>query len=136
MKICKSILFPIFFIIVFCSCNTNTKLKQESAEQVIKTFVRNNPYTSHLGWGQQGTFEVSSITVIEPVSQFSETEAEVITNFNFRDAFAGSTLKLKFIFKKNMEKQWILTTVSGVNGVGSVISQKSPDWQNLSILAQ
>ena len=42
-----------------------------------------------------------------------------IVSFNYHDAFSDGNLILKFIFSKNMDKKWVLTSIEPVQGVGS-----------------
>jgi hypothetical protein len=124
--------------ILLFSCDKNKKLNQENAEKVIKEFVSKNGFGGNGSWGQQGSFDVNSITSIEPITQFSETEASTVVHFNYHDAFAGKNLTLKFNFMKNVDKQWVMTKIDAVEGVGSQgLSNKiQSDWQNLNLLAQ
>ena len=75
--------------------------------------------------GQTGTLNVEAIQKIDPVSQFSETQASAIVNFNFHDSFSDDNLILKFIFSKNVDKKWVLTSIESVQGVGS---EGLSDW--------
>ncbi len=133
-------LILILFIVsvsVLTSCEGNQKLNQENAEKAIKEFVSNNSFGGGGNWGQSGTFNVEAITKIEPIAQFSETQASSVVNFNYHDAYAGENLTLKFLFSKNMDKKWVLTSIEPVQGVGS---DKVDNWvrknQNINIIAQ
>jgi hypothetical protein len=133
MKILASSIVILMTTVLLCSCDTNKKLNQESAENAIKEFVTQNSFDT--GSGQGGSFSVNSITSIEPISQFSETEASSIVHFDFQDSYANDKLVLKFNFKKNMDKKWVLTTVDAVSGVGSQnMSNKIYKWQNVNII--
>jgi len=115
------------------SCETNKKLNQENAENVIKEFANQNCFNACL-W-QKGSFSANSITSIEPISQFTESEASAIAHFDFQDSYAEGNLVLKFNFKKNMDKKWVLTSVNAISGVGSQgMSDRIHRWQDLNIL--
>jgi hypothetical protein len=129
--------FLILSLIIFPSCESNKKLNQENAEKAVKEFVSNNSFGGKGSWGQSGTFNVEAITKIEPVAQFSEAQATTIVNFNYHDAFSDGNLILKFLFNKNMDKKWVLTSIEPVQGVGS---EGLGTWvrknQNINIIAQ
>lgn len=137
IKFNKYIICLLTTILLF-SCDTNKKLKQQDAEKAIKEFVSKNGFNGNGSWGQEGSFDINSIASIEPISQFSEDEASAITHFNFQDSFAGVKLILKFNFKRNVEKQWYLTKIDAVAGVGSepMSIKVGRDWQNINILVQ
>ncbi|MBL0202162.1 MAG: hypothetical protein IPP81_19000 [Chitinophagaceae bacterium] len=121
----------------FVSCDTNKKLNQVNAEKAIKEFVSNNALKGSGSWGQTGTLNVEAIQKIDPISQFSETQASAIVNFNFHDSFSDGNLILKFIFNKNVDKKWILTSIEPVQGVGSEgLSNWVRKQQNINIVAQ
>ncbi|HMC99265.1 MAG TPA: hypothetical protein VKH37_03900 [Ferruginibacter sp.] len=138
MKKIKATIFYVITIALLSSCgNGNQKLEQANAEKAIKGFVESNSFTGSGSWGQQGSFNVNSITSIEPVSQFSDAEASSIVHFNYHDAFSNGALTLKFNFKKNMDKHWIMTSVNAVSGIGSEnMGNKIRQWQNTSVMAQ
>lgn len=137
MKKFNAIIFCLLTIALLSSCDSNKKLEQADAENAIKEFVQSNSFGSGGTWGQQGSFNVNSIMSIDPIVQFTESEANSLVHFNYRDAFADSNMILKFNFKRNIDKQWVLTSVAAVNGVGStVMSEKIEKWQNINILVQ
>ena len=106
------------------------KLNQVIAEKSIKNFVYVNSFV--LG---KSTFSLNSIELIEPISQFSENEASSIVHFNFWDSYAEEKLVLKFSFKKNMDKQWVLTSVISKAGVGSqTVGDLIKKWGEINIL--
>lgn len=129
-------------LLIFCAallpaCDSNKKLDQSNSEKVIREFVQNNAFNGGGNWGQQGSFNESSITSIEPISQFSETDASQIVHFNYRDAFAGENLSIKFNFKKNIDKHWMLISVTSVAGVGSDgMANRLQKWENLNTMTQ
>jgi len=135
MKRLTNYIVILITIVLLFSCDTNKKLNQESAEKAIKEFVVQNSFGA--GTWQEGSFSVNSITSIEPISQFSETEASSIVHFNFQDSYTNGKLVLKFNFKKNMDKKWFMTSVDAVSGVGSQgMSNRIAKWQNMNILTQ
>jgi len=137
MKNFNAIIFCFLTIAMLSSCDSNKKLEQVNAEKAIKEFVQTNSFGGGGSWGQEGSFDVNSISSIEPVSQFSETEASSIVHFNYHDAFANGNVTLKFNFKRNMDKHWVLTSVDAVSGVGSQgMSNRLRQWQNTSIMTQ
>jgi len=130
----KSIVIFMTTVLLF-SCDINKKLNQESAEKAIKEFVAQNSFGA--GTWQEGSFTAESITTIEPISQFSETEASSIVHFDFQDSYANGKLVLKFNFKKNMDKKWVLTSIDAVSGVGSQgMSNRIQKWQNVNVMTQ
>lgn len=137
MKKFKAAICCLLTIALLSSCDSNKKLEQADAENAILEFVQNNSFGSGGSWGQQGSFDVNSISSIEPISQFTETEANSIVHFDYQDAFANGNLGLKFNFKRNIDKQWVLTSVDAVSGVGSQgMSDRLRKWQNINILVQ
>ena len=99
------------------SCESNKKLDRVNAEKAIKEFVSQNSFDA--GTWQNGSFGVNSIISIEPISQFTEDEASITVNFDFTDSYASEKLSLKFNFRRNIDKQWVLTSISSLKGVGS-----------------
>lgn len=119
--------------LLMISCNTNKKLDKENAEKAIKEFITQNSFEA--GTWQKGAFSVNSIISIEPISQFTEEEATITVNFDFNDSYSNEKLSLKFNFKKNIDKQWVLISINSVKGVGSqAISNLIQKWQNLNII--
>jgi len=137
MKKFNAIIFCLLTIALLSSCDSNKKLEQADAENAILEFVQTNSFGGGGSWGQQGSFDENSILSIEPISQFTETEANSVVNFNYQDAFADGKMVLKFNFKRNIDKQWVLTSVDRVSGVGSQgMSDRLQKWQNINILVQ
>ena len=135
MKNLKKIIFSTLVLLFFISCDTNKKLNQENAEKAIKEFVTQNSFEA--GTWQKGSFSANSIISIEPISQFSETEASAIVHFDFQDGYPDGKLVLKFNFKKNMDKKWVLITVDAVSGASADdIRSKIRNWQNVNIATQ
>jgi hypothetical protein len=122
-------------IALLSSCDSNKKLEQRDADNAIKKFVQTNSFDGGGSWGQQGSFDVNSISSIDPIIQFNETEASSIVHFNYQDAFSDGNMNLKFNFKRSIDKQWVLTSVDAVSGVGSQgMSNKLQKWQSLNII--
>lgn len=137
MKRFNNVTFCLLSIALLSSCDNNTKLEQANAEKAIRYFVQSNSFDGSGNWGQQGSFNENSISEIRAVSQFSETEASCIFQFNYHDAYADGNLTLKFNFKRNIDKRWILTSIDEVSGVGSQgMRDRLRQWQNLDITAQ
>lgn len=119
--------------LIMLSCDTNKKLDKVNAEKAIKEFVTQNTFDAS-AW-QKGSFSVNSIISIEPISQFTEDEASITVNFDFTDSYASEKLSLKFNFRRNIDKQWVLTSINSLKGVGSqAISNLVEKWQNLNII--
>lgn len=119
--------------LIMLSCDTNKKLDKVNAEKAIKDFVNQNTFDA--GAWQKGSFSVNSIISIEPISQFTEDEATITVNFDFTDSYASEKLSLKFNFRRNIDKQWVLTSINSLKGVGSqAISNLVEKWQNLNII--
>ena len=127
MKTLSLSLFCLLTMLFFLSCDTNKKLDQDNAVKAIKQFLSSS----------RGEVGVEAIGSIEPVSQFSVTEASSIVHFNYLNPYATGNLVLKFKFQKNMDKKWILTSLEVVEGAGL---QRIHDWvrknQNINIVAQ
>lgn len=118
--------------------SSGKKLNQEIAERTIRQFVSANNFGGGgSNWGESGSFSENSISSIEQISQFTDTEASSIVHFNFHDAFADGNLVLKFNFKKDINKNWFLTSIEAVSGVGSQgMSDRIYKWQNINIPVQ
>lgn len=118
--------------------SSGKKLNQEIAERTIRQFVSANSFGGGgSNWGESGSFSENSISSIEEISQFTETEASSIVHFNYHDAFADGNLVLKFNFKKDINKYWFLTSVEAVSGTGSQgMSDRIYKWQNINVPVQ
>jgi uncharacterized protein (TIGR02145 family) len=137
MKKFNAIIYCLLTIALLSSCDSSKKLEQANAENTIKEFVQTNYFGGGGSWGQQGSFDVNSISSFEPIFQFNEIEASSVVHFNYHDAFADGNLSLKFNFKRNIDKKWVLTSVDAISGVGSQgMSDKINNWQNINILVQ
>jgi hypothetical protein len=135
MKKTKISLVLLLTTILFISCDKNKKLYQSGAENAIKEFVEANSFEA--GTWQQGSFSVNSILSIEPVSQFTETEASTVVHFDFQDSYSNEKLVLKFKFQKDINKQWFLIGVEAVSGVGSQsVSDLIRKWSSVNVLVQ
>ena len=127
----KFYLLLLFITIVSCKSN---RLKQDNVEKAIKEFVSNN--SVNVTW-QVNPFDANSISSIEPISQFTENEANTIVHFKFKDSWTKENLVLKFNFKKDLDNKWFLTSVVEVSGVGSSAMQSLLEkWENTSLLTQ
>lgn len=119
--------------LLMISCVKSKKLDNENAIKTIKEFVVQNSFEA--GTWQNGSFSVNSIKSIEPISQFTEDEASILVNFDFNDSYSNETLSLKFIFKRDIDKQWVLTSINSIKGVGSqAVSDLIQKWQDLNII--
>lgn len=118
--------------------SSGKKLNQEIAERTIRQFVSANSFGGGgNNWGESGSFSENSISSIEEISQFTETEASSIVHFNYHDAFADGNLVLKFNFKKDINKYWFLTSIEAVSGVGSQgMSDRIYKWKTLNVPVQ
>jgi len=108
MKKFAEVLIAIIMVILFISCSSNSKLKQENAEKTLQGYAKNS-LSQYL---DEAT--IQSILSIEPVVQFSETEASTIVRLNIQPP-----LELKASFKKNIDGYWILTSVEAASFVGN-----------------
>jgi hypothetical protein len=80
---------------------------------------------------------VEAISSIEPVSQFSDTEASSIVHFKYDNAFTDGNLVVKFKFQKNIDKKWILTSLELVDGGITIgLHEWEQENQNINIVAQ
>lgn len=135
MKKFNAIIFCLLTIAILSSCDSNKKLEQADAENAIKEFVQTNSFGGGGSWGQQGSFDVNSISSIEPIIQFNETEASSVVHFNYQDAFSDGNMNLKFNFKRDIDKKWVLTSVEGISGVGSQgMSDRLRKWRNINVM--
>lgn len=127
-------------IITFFSCNSNSKLKQETAEIVIRKYMDVNKFTAQ-PWGTRIFNEVSSTTIesIGPITQPFDNEASTIVTFSFYDTeYRTDKATLKFIFKKNIDNnKWFLTSILAVKGTGSsAMKEFLVNNYEINILAQ
>ena len=135
MKKINAIIFCFLTVALLSSCDGNKKLEQADAENAIKEFVQANSFGGGGSWGQQGSFDVNSISSIEPIIQFNEAEASSVAHFNYQDAFSDGNMNLKFNFKRDIEKKWVLTSVDAISGVGSQgMSDRIRKWQNINVM--
>ena len=118
---------------LFISCNSNSKLNQANAEKAIKEFLATG----------SNYFQINSVKSIGTISQFSDNEASTSVAFDYssKNAFGNSTsgeIQLKCIFKKNVDKKWIFTSVEPItnfmdwNGYYKWIKNS----QDMNIIAQ
>ncbi|MCK9311688.1 MAG: hypothetical protein M0P26_05365, partial [Bacteroidales bacterium] len=121
MKKFNGIIYCLLSLAFFSSCDSNKKLEQTDAENAVKDFVQTNSFQSDAIWGLEGYFNVNSITLIEPIIQFTDIEAYLIVHFNYHDAYTNGNMCLRFNFKRNIDKNWILTSVDSVSEVSSQI---------------
>jgi hypothetical protein len=103
-----------FFSILFLtSCDSNKKLNQENAEKAIKEFTSTHSIGEIPGLMVVCRFTVEAIIKIEPLAQFSETEATTIVHYkcerNLDEPF-------QFVFKRNIDKHWVLTNIQVAPG--------------------
>jgi hypothetical protein len=106
--------------------DSTNNLSQENAEKVIRHLISSND-----------SINVTAITAIEPIYQFTETTAGSIVHYNYRGGPASSPVLLKCNFKKNADSQWFLNSVVGVSGIGlQEMSGWFSKWQNLHIPVQ
>lgn len=137
MKKLIGFIFSFLTFALMSSCDGNKKLEQADAEYTIKEFVQTNAFGGDGSGGQFGFFDANSITSIEPIIQFTEIEANLVVHFNYHDSFADGNMCLKFNFKKNIDKKWILTSVDAISGIGSQdMSNRLQKWQNVNRLVQ
>jgi len=135
MKKMNAIIFCLLTIVLLSTCDSNKKLEQTDAEKAIKEFVQTNSFGGGGSWGQQGSFDVNSISSIEPIIQFNELEASSAVHFNYQDAFSDGNMNLKFNFKRDIDKKWVLTSVEAISGVGSQgMSDRLQKWQNINVM--
>lgn len=121
----KYLTIGFFLILCLTSCDSNKKLNQSDAERTLKEFVKTHPSGGYDGC----QFNENSIASIEPVSQFSETEASAIVQLT-------CGLKLTFIFRKNIDNKWILMNIPrGDYSIGVTRTLIMPN-QNINMVAQ
>ena len=103
----KNLLFSLLLVIILQSCNSNKKLLQENADKAIKDFTAENIIggvrdENYLRFTTQG------IEKIDPISQFSETEASVNVTYKYESA----TKLFQYSFKKNIDNKWVITSIT------------------------
>lgn len=126
-------LLILFTTVFLLSCTSKKKLEQKSAEAAINEFVNANTFSL----GSYKAFNASSIASIEPISQFSETEATTVVRFHYRDDWTKEDLTLKFIFNKTIEDAWILNSVIPVAGIGSDrLAKRIRKWKTTYVAVQ
>jgi len=124
----------LFGLFVISSCDTNNVLKQNSVNNAIKEFV-----STHDAPGSEdykGTFDDSSIKAIEPVKQYSKTEAAAIAHLTYKNdrmSHFPIELKLVFIFRKTLDNKWVLTSFENTKDFGGLFTK---DNGHLNIRAQ
>jgi len=131
-------------LLLFASCDSKKKLSQDNAEKAIKTFASTNSADSilNVGWSGKCSFNVQSIDKIEPLTQFSDSEATSITALKCSYDSLGHpfTLYLQFMFKKDVENRWFLTKIDNVVrdrwGSGYAPSEWIAKNQNLKVPTQ
>lgn len=109
------------------------KLSQDNAEKVIRTFIPAHKATSYEE--VETCFNVQSIATVEPLSQFSETEASTVVTFK-----CARPLAFKFLFQKDVDGRWFLMNL----GVVKATCGDACGWEhglvqsnaNLKVLAQ
>lgn len=122
-------------VLFFGACGSNKKLSQDNAEKAIRFFASTNSLSPIPGtaWSGGCSFNVPSIASIEPLNQFSDTEATSIVRLKCADG----NLPLKFVFQKDIDNQWFLTKIGEVERYGGytngiVESMIAPN-QNLKV---
>lgn len=121
-------------LFLISSCDTNPILKQASVDNAIKEFV-----STHDAPGTEdykGIFDDSSIKAIEPVKQYSKTEAMAIAHLiykNERMSHFPIELKLVFVFRKTLDNKWVLTAFQNTKDFGGLYTN---DNGHLNIKAQ
>ena len=136
----------IFSLIVFMACNTNSKLEQVSIEGALREFITFNN-------ASENAVKLSILEVLntEQVSQFSENEASCIATLKAKVAnprwghaltendYKEEELKIKLIFKKNVDNNWVLTSTEKVSNdrwYNNYMNKLIEQSQNLNIVAQ
>jgi hypothetical protein len=121
-------------LFLISSCDTNDVLKQNSADNAIKEFV-----STHDAPGSEdykGAFNDSSIKAIDPVKQYSKTEAAAIAHLTYKNDRMSNfpiELKLVFIFRKTLDNKWVLTSFENTKDFGGLYTN---DNGHLNIRAQ
>lgn len=124
-------------LLMLVACNANKKLTQQNAEAAIRTVIENHTVTNS---AKEKYFNLASIVRINPVSQFSETEASAVVKFenNWLGPFA-----LRFIFQKNVDNKWILRKLEPAGPPdGDSLESSGHEYkiceanQNLNVIAQ
>jgi len=116
------------------SCDTNQVLKQESVDSAIKEFV-----SSHDAPGSEaykGVFSDSAVKSIEPVKQYSKTEAAAMAHLRYSNERISNypiDLKLRFLFRKTLDEKWMLTSFENTSDYGGLYTK---DNGHLNIRAQ
>lgn len=122
------------------ACDSNKKLSQDNAEKAIRQALPTLSGGSADIWGLNRCFNPQSIVSIQPVNQFSETEATSIVSF--KCDVETRPFGLRFVFKKNVDKKWQLSNLAcaeGFEGYGcdhSGVQIWVQHNQNLSVIAQ
>jgi len=118
-------------IVILFSCDRNSKLNQENAKKPI------NEMLSSFSDSYNGTIIIKSI---EQVNQFSENEATIIVHTEYKNPNVNWNWEFKFIYKRNMDKKWVLTAINpGVRDKrdgSSLQSDFCEQLQNLNKIVQ
>lgn len=131
---------------ILTACNTNAKLKQEGVEKAIKEFVDFNNTSDIVH-----RIRILEVLETDQISQFSENEATCIVTLKAKvvnprwgnpvteNDYKEEELKIKLIFKKDIDNNWVLTStekVSNANWYDDYLSKLIQQSQNLNIVAQ
>lgn len=122
-------------VLFFGACDSNKKLRQDNAEKAIKAFFSAHSVSPIPGTAGLCSFNAQSITSIEPLRQFSETEATSVVLLQCSKA----SLPFEFLFQKDIDNQWFLTKIGAVKGLSSnkeFVESISAPYQNLKVPAR
>jgi hypothetical protein len=124
------------FMLLLSACESNKTLSQGNAEKAIKEVAQHHRATPYpAGWStfEEGAcFNEASIANIEPVSQFADNEATANATFKCN----GMELTLKFMFQKDVNKQWFLTKLAIAKQNNAVTREIVKENSDLKVVAQ
>lgn len=93
------------------ACNSARQLRQEDVEKTVRGFASTSPFEFRGGGGC--SFTPQGIGGIQPLAQFSETEASAVVVLNC--AGGGRTMPLKAVFRRDVNGKWFLTALGDPN---------------------
>jgi hypothetical protein len=123
--------------LLLVACNANKKLTQQNAEAAIRQVIEHHTVTDS---AKEKFFNLDSIIRINPVTQFSETEASAVVKF--KDDWLGP-FALRFVFQKNIDNKWVLRSLEPAGPPdGASLEQSGHEYKicqanpNLNVVAQ
>ena len=121
-------MFIIWIIVLtITACNTNQNLKQADSEKAIKKFIENEGEINGIKY-----LTADKIISVEPVAQFTDKVASVLVHFK-NALYNLSDIILKFNFKKDVHKEWFLTSMQPIRNCSESIVNWTRFYKEINI---